>query len=92
TATVKAKKQVRLIKKQTCSALVLQPGEQYLVMGKEGLRIRGEREFQYEYPLDSSTWVEWWPDPSSCSRPSCQDVISTLEEFSENILLEGCHV
>ncbi|XP_073496915.1 complement C5-like [Phyllobates terribilis] len=89
-ASVKADKQVRLIKKKTCEAFILPSGEQYLIMGKDGLQIRGEREYQYEYPLDSSTWVEWWPELSSCRDPSCGHFLSILDEFSENFLLEGC--
>ncbi|XP_073415037.1 complement C5 isoform X2 [Dendrobates tinctorius] len=89
-ASVKANKQIRLIKKKTCEAFILQSGEQYLIMGKDGLQIRGEREYQYEYPLDSSVWVEWWPELSSCRDPSCGHFISILDEFSENFLLEGC--
>ncbi|XP_077140967.1 complement C5-like isoform X2 [Ranitomeya variabilis] len=89
-ASVKADKQVWLIKKKTCEAFILQSGEQYLIMGKDGLQIRGEREYQYEYPLDSSVWVEWWPELSSCRDPSCGHFISILDEFSENFLLEGC--
>ncbi|KAG9463016.1 hypothetical protein GDO78_022592 [Eleutherodactylus coqui] len=89
-ATVKVNKQVRLIKKKTCSEFSLQSGQQYLIMGKDGLQIRGEREFQYEYPLDSSTWVELWPESSSCSSPSCGRFLSILEDFSESILLDGC--
>ncbi|KAM3911435.1 complement C5-like [Leptodactylus fuscus] len=90
TAVVRVNKQVRLIKKKTCEEFSLRRGEQYLIMGKDGLRIKGQREFQYEYPLDSSTWVEWWPQPSSCSSPACQRLLSGLEDFSESILLDGC--
>ncbi|XP_075690703.1 complement C5 [Rhinoderma darwinii] len=90
TASVKANKQVRLIKKKTCSQFSLQSGGQYLIMGKDGLQIRGEREFQYEYPLDSNTWVEWWPESSSCSGPACGQFLSILEDFSESILIDGC--
>ncbi|XP_075179021.1 complement C5-like [Anomaloglossus baeobatrachus] len=89
-ASVKLNKQVRLIKKTTCNTFTLQTGEQYLIMGKDGLQIRGEREYQYEYPLDSSTWVEWWPEKSSCWDQFCGPFLSILDEFSENFLLEGC--
>lgn len=87
-ALVKVNKQVRLIKKKTCGDFSLQSGEQYLIMGKDGLQIRGERQFQYEYPLDSSSWVEWWPE-ASCSPP-CGQFLSILEDFTESILLDGC--
>lgn len=89
TSFVKVDKQVRFIKKNTCSSFDLEIGQQYLIMGKDGIQIRQEREFHYEYPLDSNTWIEWWPD-GSCNRVQCGRFLGILEDFTEEILLEGC--
>lgn len=43
---------------------------------------------RYIYPLDSSTWIEYWPTDTAC--PSCPTFLATLEEFSEDIFLNGC--
>ncbi|KAM5146274.1 complement C5 [Mantella aurantiaca] len=89
TSLVKVNKQVRFIKKNTCSSFDLETEQQYLIMGKDGIQIRGERDFQYEYPLDSNSWIEWWPD-GSCTSVQCKRFVDVLEDFSEDILLEGC--
>ncbi|XP_018420153.1 PREDICTED: complement C5 [Nanorana parkeri] len=89
TALVKVNKQIRFIKKNTCSSFDMENGQQYLIMGKDGIQIRQEREFHYEYPLDSNSWIEWWPDVS-CTSLQCNRFLGMLEDFTENILLEGC--
>nr|DBA21098.1 TPA: hypothetical protein GDO54_017804 [Pyxicephalus adspersus] len=89
TALVKVNKQIRFIKKRTCSSFDLENGQQYLIMGKDGIQIREELEFQYEYPLESSSWIEWWPD-DSCTSLQCNRFLGVLEDFSESFLLEGC--
>lgn len=43
---------------------------------------------RYVYPLDSSTWIEYWPTGSTC--PSCQRFLANLDEFTEDIFLNGC--
>lgn len=43
---------------------------------------------RYIYPLDSSTWIEYWPTDSKC--PSCQRFLESLDEFAEDIFLNGC--
>lgn len=43
---------------------------------------------RYIYPLDSSTWIEYWPTDSRC--PSCQRFLKNLDEFAEDIFLNGC--
>lgn len=43
---------------------------------------------RYVYPLDSSTWIEYWPTDSRC--PSCQRFLANLDEFTEDIFLNGC--
>lgn len=43
---------------------------------------------RYIYPLDSSTWIEYWPTDSVC--PSCQAFLANLDEFAEDIFLNGC--
>ncbi|XP_074149042.1 complement C5 isoform X1 [Sminthopsis crassicaudata] len=79
---------VIFIKKNTCSNIDIKKGSQYLIMGKEALQIKHNFSFIYMYPLDSLTWIEHWPVDETCS--SCKDFIDKLEEFSEDIFLNGC--
>ncbi|XP_053329516.1 complement C5 [Spea bombifrons] len=88
TALVKISKKIKFIKKRTCSDFEMWNGEQFLVMGKDGVQIRNGFDFQYEYPLDSGTWVEWWPE--NCDTQQCSSFSSVLDEFAESILFEGC--
>ncbi|KAM8934411.1 complement C5 isoform 2-T2 [Pelodytes ibericus] len=87
-ALVKVNKKITFIKKKTCSDFELLNGDQFLVMGKDGFQIRVGFDFKYEYPLDPSTWIEWWPQ--KCDSPDCNIFSATLDEFSENVLLNGC--
>ncbi|XP_029469228.1 complement C5 [Rhinatrema bivittatum] len=87
---VKRNTEVAFIKKKTCSDVELNGGNQYLIMGKEGLQIQSFFSFRYEYPLDSMTWIEWWPTEADCDAAMCKTFVNTLDEFSENILLFGC--
>ncbi|XP_068929888.1 complement C5 [Petaurus breviceps papuanus] len=80
--------EVVFIKKNTCTSTDIEQGSQYLIMGKEALQIRYIDSFKYVYPLDSLTWIEYWPSDETC--PSCKDFIANLEEFSEDIFLYGC--
>ncbi|MEE6505087.1 hypothetical protein FKM82_005435 [Ascaphus truei] len=89
-ASVKANTEVTFMKKKTCLDVEINVKDQYLIMGKEGIRIRILYHFQYEYPLDSSTWIEWWPSNADCGTRQCNQFLSILEEFSENVLLVGC--
>lgn len=43
---------------------------------------------RYIYPLDSSTWIEYWPTNTRC--PSCQTFLANLDMFAEDIFLNGC--
>ncbi|OCT67067.1 hypothetical protein XELAEV_18038348mg [Xenopus laevis] len=85
---VKAKKEVKFIKKKTCTDIEIDQGEHYLIMGKEGIQIRIGFEFLYEYALDSDTWVEWWPP--ACNTAACEQFIDTLSEFSDKMLFDRC--
>ncbi|KAE8582433.1 hypothetical protein XENTR_v10020124 [Xenopus tropicalis] len=85
---VKAKKEVKFIKKKTCTDIEITQGEQYLIMGKEGIQIRFGFDFQYEYALDADTWVEWWPP--ACRTRDCEEFTDTLSEFSESMLFDHC--
>ncbi|XP_055455987.1 complement C5 [Psammomys obesus] len=80
--------EVTFIKKMSCANASLVKGKQYLIMGKEALQIKHNFSFKYIYPLDSSTWIEYWPADSTC--PSCQAFLANLEEFAEDIFLNGC--
>uniref|UniRef100_A0A8C6RI27 Hemolytic complement n=1 Tax=Nannospalax galili TaxID=1026970 RepID=A0A8C6RI27_NANGA len=80
--------EVTFIKKMSCANADLVKGRQYLIMGKEALQIKHNFSFKYIYPLDSSTWIEYWPTDTTC--PSCQPFVANLDEFSEDIFLNGC--
>uniref|UniRef100_A0A671FPC3 Complement C5 n=1 Tax=Rhinolophus ferrumequinum TaxID=59479 RepID=A0A671FPC3_RHIFE len=80
--------EITFIKKMTCTNAELQKGRHYLIMGKEALQIKHNFSFKYIYPLDSSTWIEYWPTDSVC--PSCQAFLANLDEFAEDIFLNGC--
>ncbi|NXD75053.1 CO5 protein, partial [Halcyon senegalensis] len=80
--------EITFVKKKTCADVVLSPGEQYLVMGKEALKISIGYSFKFQYPLDSSTWIEWWPSNAACTF--CQEFLNTMEDFVEDLIISGC--
>uniref|UniRef100_A0A673U5T1 Complement C5 n=1 Tax=Suricata suricatta TaxID=37032 RepID=A0A673U5T1_SURSU len=80
--------EITFIKKATCANADLEQGGQYLIMGKEALQIKHNFSFKYIYPLDSSAWIEYWPTNATC--PSCQAFLANLDEFAEDIFLNGC--
>nr|XP_004662810.2 complement C5 [Jaculus jaculus] len=80
--------EITFIKKMSCANAELVKGRQYLIMGKEALQIKHNFSFKYIYPLDSSTWIEYWPTDTTC--PSCQAFLANLDEFAEDIFLNGC--
>ncbi|KFO24124.1 Complement C5 [Fukomys damarensis] len=80
--------EITFIKRVTCANADLVKGRHYLIMGKEALQIKHNFSFRYIYPLDSSTWIEYWPTDTTC--PSCQTFLAKLDEFTEDIFLNGC--
>ncbi|XP_062938108.1 complement C5 isoform X2 [Cynocephalus volans] len=80
--------EITFIKKMTCTNADLVKGRQYLIMGKEALQIKYNFSFRYIYPLDSLTWIEYWPTDTAC--PSCQAFLANLDAFAEDIFLNGC--
>ncbi|KAK2515028.1 hypothetical protein Q9233_014640 [Columba guinea] len=80
--------EVTFVKKKTCTDVELSPGEQYLIMGKEALKISVGYNFKFQYPLDSSTWIEWWPSNTACAY--CQEFLNTMEDFTEDLMISGC--
>ncbi|OWK61377.1 Complement C5 [Lonchura striata] len=80
--------EITFVKKKTCTEVELSPGEQYLIMGKEALKISIGYSFKFQYPLDSSTWIEWWPSNTACA--SCQEFLNTMDDFAEDLLISGC--
>lgn len=44
---------------------------------------------RYIYPLDSSTWIEYWPT-ADAACPACPAFLANLDEFAEDIFLNGC--
>ncbi|KAM6316161.1 complement C5 [Podargus strigoides] len=80
--------EITFVKKKTCTDVELSPGEQYLIMGKEALKISVGYNFKFQYPLDSSTWIEWWPSTPACRF--CQEFLNTMEDFAEDLIISGC--
>ncbi|NWJ04718.1 CO5 protein, partial [Crypturellus undulatus] len=80
--------EITFVKKKTCADVELSPGMQYLIMGKEALKINVGYNFKFQYPLDSSTWIEWWPSDIVCT--SCQEFLNTMENFIEDLIINGC--
>ncbi|KFO99132.1 Complement C5, partial [Calypte anna] len=80
--------EITFVKKKTCTDVELSPGEQYLIMGKEALKINVGFKFKFQYPLDSSTWIEWWPSNPACTF--CQEFLNTMEDFAEDLIISGC--
>uniref|UniRef100_A0A8C3DV16 Complement C5 n=1 Tax=Corvus moneduloides TaxID=1196302 RepID=A0A8C3DV16_CORMO len=80
--------EITFVKKKTCTDVDLSPGEQYLIMGKEALKISIGYSFKFQYPLDSSTWIEWWPSNAACT--SCREFLNTMDDFAEDLLISGC--
>ncbi|KAM9595853.1 complement C5 isoform 3-T3 [Morphnus guianensis] len=80
--------EITFVKKKTCTDVELSPGEQYLIMGKEALKINIGYNFKFQYPLDSSTWIEWWPSNAACTF--CQEFLNIMEDFAEDLIISGC--
>ncbi|XP_049689316.1 complement C5 isoform X2 [Accipiter gentilis] len=80
--------EITFVKKKTCTDVELSPGEQYLIMGKEALKINVGYHFKFQYPLDSSTWIEWWPSNAACTF--CQEFLNIMEDFAEDLIISGC--
>uniref|UniRef100_A0A669Q5Y1 Complement C5 n=1 Tax=Phasianus colchicus TaxID=9054 RepID=A0A669Q5Y1_PHACC len=80
--------EITFVKKKTCTDVELSPGMQYLIMGKEALKINIGYSFRFQYPLDSSTWIEWWPSNTACTF--CQEFLNRMEDFVEDLIISGC--
>ncbi|XP_018549132.1 complement C5 [Lates calcarifer] len=80
--------EVDLVKKTTCSAVDIQNGKQYLVMGASGSEVTLGQGFRYRLPLDSEAVVDLWP--TECSSPDCSDYVSQLEDFALDLQLFSC--
>nr|XP_056716476.1 complement C5 [Euleptes europaea] len=80
--------EIVFIKKKTCTDVQLNPGENYLIMGKEALKTGHGASVKYQYALDGKTWIEWWPSASTCD--SCQDFVDAMEEFADDLFISGC--
>ncbi|XP_038600517.1 complement C5 [Tachyglossus aculeatus] len=80
--------QITFLKKASCTNVDIKKQKQYLIMGKEALQIKSGFSFKFIYPLDSLTWIEYWPSSEDCSH--CQNVRAALEEFSDDLFFSGC--
>ncbi|XP_070812032.1 complement C5 [Pituophis catenifer annectens] len=81
--------EIIFIKKSSCTDIQLNPKENYLIMGKEALKTGEGANAKYQYPLDDSTWIEWWPSPNAACD-SCQTFRESLDEFVDDLFLSGC--
>ncbi|XP_058015546.1 complement C5 [Ahaetulla prasina] len=81
--------EIIFIKKSSCTDIQLNPKENYLIMGKEALKTGEGTNAKYQYPLDDSTWIEWWPSPNAACD-SCQAFRESLDEFVDDLFLSGC--
>ncbi|XP_015685208.1 complement C5 [Protobothrops mucrosquamatus] len=81
--------EIIFIKKSSCTDIQLNPTQNYLIMGKEALKTGQDANARYQYPLDDSTWIEWWPS-SNADCGFCQAFTDSLEEFAEDLFLIGC--
>nr|XP_020664785.1 complement C5 isoform X1 [Pogona vitticeps]XP_020664786.1 complement C5 isoform X2 [Pogona vitticeps] len=81
--------EITFIKKYSCTDVQLNPRENYLIMGKEALKMGEGANARYQYPLDAMTWIEWWPS-EHLPCDSCQAFSESLEEFADDLLLNGC--
>ncbi|XP_004615689.2 complement C5 [Sorex araneus] len=87
-AAVQVASEVTFLKRKSCANADLEKGSQYLIMGKEALQIKHNFSFKYIYLLDSLTWIEYWPTNTQC--PSCQEFLAILDDFADDIFLNGC--
>ncbi|XP_060697079.1 complement C5 [Hemiscyllium ocellatum] len=81
---------ITLVKENTCSDVTLSNEQTYLIMGKNSLRLSSSSTFMYEYPLDSSNWIEMWPSEKECSEEACRIFLQQMEDFSIGLLINGC--
>ncbi|XP_078082513.1 complement C5 [Mustelus asterias] len=81
---------ITLIKKDTCSDVNLIIDQIYLIMGKNSLKFHSSRRFVYEYPLDSSNWIETWPSENECSGDACDIFFQQMDDFTISLLINGC--
>ncbi|XP_013878274.1 complement C5 isoform X2 [Austrofundulus limnaeus] len=84
---VRAGTEVDLVKKATCSGVVLQDNKQYLVMGSQWSEVNHNNVIKYRLPLDSDALVELWQE--DCSSPECQEYRTQLQNYAVDILF-GC--
>nr|XP_060613343.1 complement C5 [Anolis sagrei ordinatus] len=81
--------EIIFMKKYSCTDVQLNPRENYLIMGKEALKMGEGANARFQYPLDAFTWIEWWPsEDSNCQF--CQEFAQTMEDLAEDLLLSGC--
>ncbi|XP_039620206.1 complement C5 [Polypterus senegalus] len=83
---------VTLTRNAKCIGMDIQPKEFYLVMGSEAIVSKDFTSYQYAYPLGPKSWVELWPSRRSCSSQNCMKVLEVLNEFSEDLLINGCQM
>ncbi|XP_062929523.1 complement C5 [Mobula hypostoma] len=81
---------ITLIKKDTCLGVTLTQGQTYLIVGKTSLKFSSSRRFIYEFPLDSSSWIEEWPSANECSENKCEEFLQQMADFSLELLINGC--
>uniref|UniRef100_A0A3P8Y0Y2 Complement component 5 n=1 Tax=Esox lucius TaxID=8010 RepID=A0A3P8Y0Y2_ESOLU len=85
----KINSELEFVKKASCTSVDMKTGGQYLIVGADRMQIQVGRSYKYRYPLDSQATVEVWP--SECGgNPTCVKYVNILEQYAEDLLIEGC--
>ncbi|KAK7173715.1 hypothetical protein R3I93_003515 [Phoxinus phoxinus] len=88
TDDLKTDSEIDFVKKATCNETNFEVGKQYLVMTSEKIKV--DRAYKYKFPLDSHSWVDWWPLESDCGDAACKQYAKALDDFGFDFELFGC--
>ncbi|XP_046872510.1 complement C5 [Hypomesus transpacificus] len=80
--------EVEFIKKTTCDGVDLKPGEVYLTLVSDKLKIPVDERYKYRFILDSKTTVEKWP--TGCTESPCSDFVKVLDDYEYTLTFDGC--
>uniref|UniRef100_A0A4W3JHS6 Complement C5 n=1 Tax=Callorhinchus milii TaxID=7868 RepID=A0A4W3JHS6_CALMI len=80
---------ITLVMMESCSNVLTQ-NKDYFIMGKQSVQFRLKRSFMYEYPLDSSSWIEHWPSREDCHEDACERFLQQMDELSQDLFIFGC--
>ncbi|XP_067088009.1 complement C5 [Osmerus mordax] len=80
--------EVEFIKKTTCDGVDMKPGEVYLTLVSDKLKIPVDERYKYRFILDSKTTVEKWP--IGCTESPCSDFVKVLDDYEFSLTFDGC--